>query len=90
MDISVVVPLYNEEDNVQLLYDELHEVLAALPGSAEMVFVDDGSKDRTLTRLESNLHTATRAKIIGHILTFQLYSANTRCIFIHGHMYVNQ
>ena len=37
MDISVVVPLYNEEDNVQLLYDELHEVLAALPGSAEMV-----------------------------------------------------
>ena len=53
MDISVVVPLYNEEDNVQLLYDELHEVLAALPGSAEMVFVDDGSKDRTLARLEA-------------------------------------
>ena len=53
MDISVVVPLYNEENNVQLLYDELHEVLAALPGSAEMVFVDDGSKDRTLARLEA-------------------------------------
>ena len=52
MDISVVIPLYNEEENVQLLYDELKDVLTAMPCRSEIVFVDDGSRDRTLVLLE--------------------------------------
>lgn len=51
--ISLVVPLYNEEENVRLLYDKIHAVLAGLGQSYEMVFVDDGSKDRTLEILKS-------------------------------------
>ncbi|MDX9839901.1 MAG: glycosyltransferase family 2 protein [Desulfobulbus sp.] len=53
MDISVVVPLYNEEDNVQLLYEEIKGVLDTMAERAEIVFVDDGSRDRTLAKLEA-------------------------------------
>ena len=53
MDISVVVPLYNEEDNVQLLYEEINGVLDTMAEQAEIVFVDDGSRDRTLAKLEA-------------------------------------
>jgi len=53
VDISVVVPLYNEEDNVQLLYEEIKGVLDTMAERAEIVFVDDGSRDRTLAKLEA-------------------------------------
>jgi glycosyltransferase involved in cell wall biosynthesis len=48
--LSVVIPLYNEEDNIARLQTEL---AAALSGREyEIVFVDDGSKDATLSRIE--------------------------------------
>jgi len=53
VDISVVVPLYNEEDNVQLLYEEIKGVLDTMVEQAEIVFVDDGSRDATLAKLEA-------------------------------------
>ena len=53
MDISLVIPLYNEEENVQLLYEELKSVLVGMPCRSEIVFVDDGSRDRTMTILET-------------------------------------
>lgn len=46
-EVSVVVPLYNEEDAVGELYDRLKKVLNGLNRSYEIVFVDDGSRDRT-------------------------------------------
>ncbi len=45
MDVSVVVPLYNERDNLAPLYRELDQVLRGLDRSYEIVFVDDGSID---------------------------------------------
>ena len=48
----MVVPLYNEEDNVQLLYEEIKGVLDTMAEQAEIVFVDDGSRDTTLAKLE--------------------------------------
>jgi len=45
--LSVVIPLYKEEDNVERLVDELHEALEIYPGEFELVLVDDGSTDRT-------------------------------------------
>lgn len=48
--ISVVIPLYNEEQNVQALYEELERVLQGL--NLEYVFVDDGSTDETFSRLK--------------------------------------
>ena len=53
MDISLVIPLYNEEENVQLLYEELKSVLAGMPCRSEIVFVDDGSRDGTMAILET-------------------------------------
>lgn len=46
-EISVVVPLYNEEDSVSELYARLKKVLDGLARSYEIVLVDDGSRDRT-------------------------------------------
>jgi len=51
--ISVVIPAYNEEENINYLYDELSEVLAALQQPYEIIFVDDGSSDNTLAVLRS-------------------------------------
>lgn len=53
MKISVVIPIYNEEENVTLLYDELTEVMKSMACSYEILFVDDGSTDSTLSILQS-------------------------------------
>lgn len=45
--VSVVVPVYNEEESVNLLCDKLHDSLSKLDRSYEMILVDDGSSDRT-------------------------------------------
>jgi len=45
MELSIVVPLYNERDNLVPLHEELARVLGAAAATYEMVFVDDGSTD---------------------------------------------
>ncbi len=52
-DLSVVVPLYDEEPNVEPLHRELSAVLGALGRPYEIIFVDDGSRDGTFRRLSS-------------------------------------
>jgi len=49
--ISVVVPLYNEEENIDALFRRLLAVLEALNTSYEIVCVNDGSRDNTLKNL---------------------------------------
>lgn len=51
LDVSVVVPLRDEERNVEPFHRELSDVLGALGRSYEMIFVDDGSHDGTFARL---------------------------------------
>jgi glycosyltransferase involved in cell wall biosynthesis len=48
---SIVVPFYNEEENIPLLYQKTREVMNALREPYEMVFVDDGSTDGTYSSL---------------------------------------
>jgi glycosyltransferase involved in cell wall biosynthesis len=50
-DISVVVPLYDEEPNVEPLHRELTAVLGPLGRPYEIIFIDDGSRDGTFARL---------------------------------------
>ena len=45
---SIVIPVYNEEENIPELYAHLVSVMNGLDGPAEVVFVNDGSRDRTL------------------------------------------
>ncbi len=52
MTLSVVIPLYNEEENIQLLHDQLKKSLDPLAQEYEILFIDDGSTDRTLSLLE--------------------------------------
>jgi glycosyltransferase involved in cell wall biosynthesis len=52
MTLSIVIPIYNEDENVQILHEKLKEVLDPLKKEYEILFVDDGSTDRTLPVLE--------------------------------------
>lgn len=47
-NLSLVVPVYNEEENLRLLFDSIREALDPLPRTWEVVFVDDGSHDDSL------------------------------------------
>ncbi len=51
MDVSVVVPLYNEEESVEALCREIRAAADRLGKSWELLLVDDGSTDRTAARL---------------------------------------
>ncbi len=53
--VSVVVPLYNEEENAALLQSELAAALAGI--AHEIIYVDDGSTDKTLSRLTNTPET---------------------------------
>jgi len=44
-DLSVVIPVYNEEENLPVLWEELRGVLEGLGLAVEVIFVDDGSRD---------------------------------------------
>jgi glycosyltransferase involved in cell wall biosynthesis len=55
IDLSVIIPAYNEEENVAILFKELTNVLRTLNRDYEIIFVDDCSTDATYQRL-SELH----------------------------------
>ena len=48
MDLSIIIPLYNEEDSVTPLYDAIVKSVDRMGVNYEMLFVDDGSKDNTV------------------------------------------
>jgi glycosyltransferase involved in cell wall biosynthesis len=60
--LSVVIPLYNERDSLEPLYEELDSALTALGRPYEIVFVDDGSTDGSFATLQQ-LHAADAAHI---------------------------
>jgi glycosyltransferase involved in cell wall biosynthesis len=52
MDLSIVIPAYNEEKNILPLHRRLKDVLDKLGKSYEIIFIDDGSTDRTFEGLQ--------------------------------------
>jgi dolichol-phosphate mannosyltransferase len=52
MDYSVIIPIYNEEENIQLLYDRLEEVMSSLGGTREYIFINDGSVDKSISLIK--------------------------------------
>jgi len=46
--VSIVIPIYNEEENISELYHRLQTVIKELDGEAELIFIDDGSRDNSL------------------------------------------
>lgn len=64
LQISIVVPFYNEEDNIEELYGQLTRVLKGLGVSYELIFIDDGSTDRTHDILMSLFDSNETVKVI--------------------------
>ncbi|MFZ5912449.1 MAG: glycosyltransferase family 2 protein [Chloroflexota bacterium] len=56
MNLSLVVPVFNEEQNLPLLFDAVKNTMDALPHTWELVFVDDGSTDGSLQVLKCLAH----------------------------------
>src|ERR1700689_1681838 len=61
---SIVVPFHNEEENVTVLYDRLKGVMEHVGDSFELVFVDDGSNDRTCRLLEEIAAVDSRVLVV--------------------------
>ncbi|MBU2960325.1 glycosyltransferase family 2 protein [Citreicella sp. C3M06] len=63
-EVSVCVPIYNEEDNVALLHKEIVSALEPMKRSFELVFVDDGSSDRSVARLAEIAQSDPRLVVV--------------------------
>lgn len=62
--ISIIVPVYNEADNLPMLYKEISQHSRKLPYQFEMLFVDDGSKDDSAKVLRKFALTDRRVRLI--------------------------
>ncbi|MGB7573895.1 MAG: glycosyltransferase family 2 protein [Thermodesulfobacteriota bacterium] len=65
IDISVVVPVYNEEENLPVLIPQIAEVLGPLGKTYEMIFVDDGSQDHSRRLLKEMALQFPQIRILG-------------------------
>jgi len=63
-DLSVVIPVYNEEASLPPLWSELRGVLEGLGLAFEVVFVDDGSRDRSNEIIRSFRETDQRVRLV--------------------------
>ena len=52
VDVSLVIPFYNEESNIQGLFEDIFAALPEIPKTFEVIAVDDGSQDATLAQLQ--------------------------------------
>jgi len=64
IDVSLIIPVYNEEANVRPLYDAIMGSLGGQPFSYEIVFVDDGSRDETFARAAALAACDHRVRVV--------------------------
>ncbi|MGB9596548.1 MAG: glycosyltransferase family 2 protein, partial [Candidatus Poribacteria bacterium] len=64
LDISIVLPIYNEEGNLKELHSKLTENLVKLGLEYEIIAVDDGSKDNSFNVLKELTQSDPRLKVI--------------------------
>src|SRR3989442_13389356 len=62
--VSIVIPVYNEEKNLSPLLDRLLPVAHQIQGGAEVIFVDDGSSDRSLDILRDLAASASDIRAV--------------------------
>lgn len=72
MKLSLVVPCYNEEENVELFYTEVNKCFAGKIQDYEFIFVNDGSKDKTMKKLKEiyKNRESDNVKLIGFSRNF--------------------
>ena len=73
--ISIIIPSYNEEENLPALYERLQHVAESLEHAFEFIFVDDGSSDRSFQILEDIAKKDSRTKVIKFSRNFGSHAA---------------
>jgi glycosyltransferase involved in cell wall biosynthesis len=63
-ELSVFLPVFNEEENIDLLFDKLSASLGGLGRAYEVIFVDDGSTDTSLAKLREIASRDERVRVI--------------------------
>ena len=64
MLVSIVVPVYNEEENIAIFYNAVTKVMTGLPYEYELIYVDDGSTDSSVVVLREIAKLDTRVKVV--------------------------
>ena len=64
MLVSIVVPVYNEEENIAIFYNAVTKVVTGLPYEYELIYVDDGSTDSSVVVLREIAKLDTRVKVV--------------------------
>lgn len=62
--VSIIIPVYNEEENVETLHKRISEMLEQMNITYEVIYVDDGSRDRSFSLLEKFAVGDSRIKLI--------------------------
>ena len=70
MEISIVVPLYNEEKNIRLMHDRLVSSILKITSNFEIIYVNDGSKDNSFLELVKLSKEDERVKYINFSRNF--------------------
>ena len=87
---SLVIPIYNEEENIMEMYRRLHHVMEQLDGDVELILIDDGSRDRSLSMMrelhhrDHRVHYLSLARNFGHqiAVTAGLNFVEGKCIIV--------
>lgn len=64
IDLSLIIPAKNEEESIEVLYQEITDVLSRIKKNYEIIFLDDGSTDNTFQALKQLNKTDNRVKVI--------------------------
>ncbi len=79
--ISLVVPVYNEEESIQTFIDTIDKELEPLRDKLQIVFVNDGSRDKTRQVIESVIKTEPRVTLVNLARNFGKEAAMTAGLF---------
>lgn len=77
MELSVIIPCFNEKENIKLLYRELKTVLASLGIDYEIIYIDDGSSDGSFEIIKELALSDSAVKAIGFKKNFGQTAALT-------------
>lgn len=77
LELSIVIPVMNEEDNVRPLYDRLKKTLNKITSSHEIIFVDDGSTDKTIKAIQDLRQLDDSVKYVSFSRNFGHEMANS-------------
>lgn len=68
--ISVIVPCYNEEESIPIFYEEINKVIKKMKIKFELIFINDGSKDKTLSILRELAKKDSKVRYISFSRNF--------------------